>query len=1098
MEKQIHTGSGDNVGNNKIVNIINSIEPKDIRRFIDDLMHDISYRKISEAEKKINAITNIDALDNNVKSILNALKVKISLVQGKTDLPKQEIQVLLRNPALSNEVRDAVLSILIHLESHVQLESARERYLFTELKGPYSNEVFFEHLATIDEINSSFNSSEKLNFLEQEIIGLIRGSLRNRDFKTAYGISDYLNKNYPSENSMFFMLHCETLLFLKEIKNRHILSFDKKQKNHIDSLVSTLLKNFASDIPRYTSPLINQLYITNFTDRKLLELAQKYLNKISEVSPECAEVISKITNRTALQNTKFSLPKEIKSIETFSELGELLKTDSFDKTLLADWRGDGGKISTNDSYINALLELQVSVWLCIPQDKKAIFDLGKQAEEFLNFDAIRYKEMTPSNLIFLCEKFMDLGLPLIAVKYLEPILPDEPWLSPLLESLLQALYLSDQNDLFFKKLALFSDDEKSELVWLLEAQAYERLQKNDDAIRAIQAAIKLENKNAYSWDLLLHLYQNKNISKVDLTNMVMGIPEEIFSTYDESKIPLLNSIAKFVDHNISERVLVDWFVVNPNKLAKYLIDIHHNSLMFRSEVNKFVYLPRFCIKGVEFDDGFRKHQRILVKDIVTEHPLFLNVNSPLGKVIEKLAIGETIDDPMLGELTLTDETPAFVAAYQAAIKIRDQNNDGSDAFKLFELPPNDDDFLPYFEKILRRYSNKPSQHNPILLNPNIPLCMRGNLTHSGDYFRAAYFHLTSKETTQYINLYDQGIIDPHKVIVDIYTSIYLSLMSFISIIVKKSITIVISNYTKITLENWITDITREDYLSFDITTLGIQRITAEDIRKNLYDFIQELQLLLSIAEDENLNVVDTPENLVKIKDLIDPTIFSTIQLSYANEIPWLSIDHLLCILAQNSDFPVANMDNFLREIINSSTYKERKKSIFISLICGLSVPVFYKDIAILSCSHEKNDIYLVAKFIEKHKFPNNTSSEVLNFLSEIMRNVIIKAYLDRDILIGGRASNPIYDGYEEYVFNVCCHTATLCLEGKTAEARVALLISETLKPFYHIVSFRKLVFNLATSFSTGHFLDIEAINNELDKIITIRNDTTDSPSDTRI
>lgn len=63
------------------------------------------------------------------------------------------------------------------------------------------------------------------------------------------------------------------------------------------------------------------------------------------------------------------------------------------------------------------------------------------------------------------------------------------------------------------------------------------------------------------------------------------------------------------------------------------------------------------------------------------------------------------------------------------------------------------------------------------------------------------------------------------------------------------------------------------------------------------------------------------------------------------------------------------------------------------------------------------------------------------------------------------------------------------LREKTAEARMALLISETLEPFYQSRSLRKLVCDLATSFSTGHFLSIEAINIELERIISSKNIT---------
>ncbi len=191
MEKQIHTGSGDNVANNKIVNIINSIEPKDIKGFIADFMQDISHRKISDAEKKIDSITNIDGLDGNVKSILNALKIKADLIREKKGLRKQELQNLVRNKTLDYDVLDVTLSILLHFESKIQLDSARDRYFSAERIGQYSNEIFFEYLSTDDEIVESFNNQDKFNFLEHEVLGLIRGSLRNNNINIAYDLSKH-------------------------------------------------------------------------------------------------------------------------------------------------------------------------------------------------------------------------------------------------------------------------------------------------------------------------------------------------------------------------------------------------------------------------------------------------------------------------------------------------------------------------------------------------------------------------------------------------------------------------------------------------------------------------------------------------------------------------------------------------------------------------------------------------------------------------------------------------------------------------------------------------------------------------------------------
>jgi hypothetical protein len=144
MGKQIHTGSGDNVGNNKIVNIISNIEPKYIKGFIADLMQDISHRKISDAERKLESIANIDGVDINVKSLLNALKTKVALIQEEKGLQKQkqELQNLVRNKELDYDTLDVAFSILLHFESKIHVDTARDRYFSAEVSGPYTNEVF--------------------------------------------------------------------------------------------------------------------------------------------------------------------------------------------------------------------------------------------------------------------------------------------------------------------------------------------------------------------------------------------------------------------------------------------------------------------------------------------------------------------------------------------------------------------------------------------------------------------------------------------------------------------------------------------------------------------------------------------------------------------------------------------------------------------------------------------------------------------------------------------------------------------------------------------------------------------------------------------
>ena len=82
-------------------------------------------------------------------------------------------------------------------------------------------------------------------------------------------------------------------------------------------------------------------------------------------------------------------------------------------------------------------------------------------------------------------------------------------------------------------------------------------------------------------------------------------------------------------------------------------------------------------------------------------------------------------------------------------------------------------------------------------------------------------------------------------------------------------------------------------MSMGVSESGILWSTSEDIQRDCRDLIQGLKMLLEYAEVEALKPADTPEILVKIRDMVDDDTVYTFQLSVANDIPLLCIDHLM-------------------------------------------------------------------------------------------------------------------------------------------------------------------------------------------------------------
>ena len=1083
MTTQIHKGPGDNIAGNKYENIIHSIQARDLKTVVENIMGDICYRDFSIALDKLDILSNIDSLDSEVRSLLNALKLKVELSKGSIKSDKKELLSLHRSKSLSIDAHDVVTSILIDFESRIDTGIARERYDSLDTNNAYIKEVFFERLASTEEIQENFESLTKIDLIEQELSGLIRGSLRTQNFDLAVEISHFLNKAFPSKNSIALLFYCKSCFIVTQNQHNHFLTLKKQVKDDVDELITQLPNCFKDDDPRYTPSLINLLNITFFLDRKLIELGKQCIEKIRDIDGASADRLQNISSVTSAPVARFELPSSPLDQDDLINLHSAIEEGRVQLSDVSSWLDNGGDIQTGDGYINSFAELQLQATVCSPNDKQGVLSLGVKAKEFIELDKVRFLRLNPFAIITLCDKLIELNLSLNAVEYLSCFIHDEPWVSPLFECYLNALIACEKYELFLTKIQHLSSEDKSFMVWIREAQLYERTGEHGLSIGAARSAIQIAPNNPHAWSLLLHSSRMDGKSVDSLKEITFEIPEEVFLSYHESKLPLINEIATYIDLNIADRILVDWFVQDPDTVAFAVSQIHCNSLINRPKVTTNPYTPKHCGDGVKYTDGFTTFSHILVAGVDSSHASLLDVDSPKGKVLQSLQVGDTIDDPIVGEITVLERLPPYVAAFRLAIELRNKSNDGTDVFQLLSMPTNEDDIIPFLEKFLKRFSKGDQSQDLALSNPNIPLVMRSYYTDPSNPIKGAFNHLTLDNSTQYMKLFNEGIVNPDKVIIDIHTAVYFALIGLVSSLKNISLEIILSQQTKSSLELWIKDTLREDYLSLNLTEQGIQRQTSEDIKRDSLEFIEELQELVEFSKVEALNPSNTPDEFIKIRDVIDETVYSTLQLSVANNIPLLCIDHIMCTLSQHSKQPVVNIYSLVMDLLNSSSLEMRKKGIQLNLLRGTPLAILFNDIVELSRSADNFDIYCVAKFIEKYGVQNQPQEVSLNFLVEVVGRVTGNAYIEGGILNGGRCKDPTYDGYAEHVFNFGCGVAIKVIPGDTAEQRLALFISSLLNRFGATRDYSLLISRLASTFARGHFLDFKEINREFDSLI---------------
>ena len=213
---QNHSGPGDNINGDKIVNLYQSIAPEELQRPIELILSDIREKNLHSAKIRLETIKAQSKLDANSEIILDGLSFHLNLLEakGKKNLFNSLI-TFLKTPS-DNLTRDLCLATLIRLEVESnRSDDARERYLQIEQPGPYSQEAFYELVATADELECAYEKN-KINLSESDLNGLIRGFFRTENLPLALKIANRLNERFPSFNSKVLVVLAKGARLLNE------------------------------------------------------------------------------------------------------------------------------------------------------------------------------------------------------------------------------------------------------------------------------------------------------------------------------------------------------------------------------------------------------------------------------------------------------------------------------------------------------------------------------------------------------------------------------------------------------------------------------------------------------------------------------------------------------------------------------------------------------------------------------------------------------------------------------------------------------------------------------------------------------------------
>lgn len=1088
---QTHHGSGD-ICRDKIINICQNLAPEALRKSIELILSNVRNRKTELAKAQFEAIKTTH-LNSDGEAALNILSVHLDLIEdeAKSSVLNSLLSTFKNSPDIT--IRDLCLSALIKLDANNErIDDARERYLGAEKHLSHSQEMFYEFIATPEELEKTYQDN-RLDLDEGQLNGLIRGGLRTQSFEFSLTVANRLNEILPSFNSKVLWLVATACNLEMQLGNKHYWTVTAGLKAKITKLIDEVVLLINESKGSETRLLnIAAAYWHNIGNehQSLDAICRKYIDEIEKIRPEMATILRRLNNPNELetddleskfrkaQNDKIyrnQLLNEVFAKQEISNDDFIIAYHFSDSKILKHWIDSGGKIIGEEDIVvdfNYLILLLLAL-----SDKKHPHQIEELEKIKLFAEKIveKHKQMLPKlHPVPLLEIAKRLGnhpeLSVIACNLINPILPPaDLWASPIVESYLNALLVSQQMATLASVLSNINQAEKNAFVWRVQSCLFDLQNDYLNAINSIEEALKFDCNGLDVWYSLVSLHRKNGISDIELALVLKNIPDEFLAKKSNRAISILIELAKTGDFARAEKIILSWFINDPNNSATKITDFVNNLLFSHITKDPTDENVGDSVVGIRFKKDDEELTQLLVKQNNSNHPALLDINSELGNVLYQMKAGETNQHGMY-DLTLLERLPPFIAAYQISLRLRHTQNNGDDCFFMFSVPndPKPGELLALLERKLPKNRN-----DDIFNNSAIPFICKGDFLDRNDPVKAALHQLLTKKPAP-CALPNFGEENAIEIILDVYAITYLAITGLANGINHSSIKFLIADETRMVIEHWLT----EGYLPVDIrVNVGIWRQRSESIGTYFQEIVEAFRLILNKAEVTKPNLVDMPPFMLSLVDIVDISVYSSMCLSIANNIPWLCIDEIFAYYTMNeSGYKQVNAFKLVIEIGSSLDFEAKKDGLYLYAEQIIPYALSVKDLKLLSISNDEYAHNALAKLIYLHPKAFSNTESAIALLTELLFHVLRKAYWDGNIQKGLRIHNPNNNGYAEKVFNACCYVSMQCEDGIIAERKLAMLLSRLFIIFNEISTIIKPLIAMASAFSSGHFMDISTLN----------------------
>lgn len=1097
---QSHSGSGDNVANNKVVfethvSVINKIVPENLQTPIKDILKQIRSREFIKARDGIKFIEGMNNLSEEIKELLQLLVVKCDISEKQDGANDLALLNSIYSTSKDPMIKDLALSLIFRSEVlKFGVEHSLKRYNKTPPIGLFSRAAALQLFADKIELTEVFES-EISSLTEEEKLGLINGLFREECYEEALEASEDLYHCYDNYNSKVVLLFAKSYKLDVSLKGTDYFTLKQNKKNEVVNLIDEAISLFkeSEDIDtRFFNIFVPCLIYVKMTHKELENICLENIEQVSAISQDFCEDLKLKSGRNELSSEHpvniISKTKRDKGFEkeTINKITQKEQV-SYNELRMAkeimpfaefkDWVGKGVNIEGGFTSVGEKLN-KIFIAISIKDKDSIKTTLAELAQE----NHVELQKASSEFITMLADSMQAMGLIYdscsLMLKYIGEL--DDVWCSPLIENLIFSLYHAARYKDFLWLSERINDQDKTLDFDNIVIYTQLHFDSPDKAFKLIEN-YKHESNIEY---LRLRLL---TFIKLDRQDCIMQDVENYdYSLFFPPSRVIGNFVALLVYSNqmaAFEKIVVNWFIDSPEKNYLYISEA---CLSLVLNENKVDFNPSYDVQGlscgIQYRDGSKTLTKLISNQKKFSNPYILNPDTALAISLTNAKAGDKLNVGFKS-IVVEEIIPPYVAIHRLAIQIRDEFNDGSDSFQTFSVPNDPEELMQQLKISLSVKHSSVESLQKIISNDIAPLSFRMFLIEKSDHVKAALSLLLNK------NSFMKGFIDSGEehceaFCTDLITIVYSCLTSFSKFFIGKNIKLYIMQEDIDAINNWIERIDRDKYMVLGESESGKMFFnTAKDIREHFGSFLSNLREICSIVYPLNL----IPDNYSQEAiDLVESFGQNYPKQVYAYKncgLSYFSIDSQNCFLTKSLvPINLANASKIFHDAREYVAFSEREEGLFLHIHGAMPYPLMINDFIELSISeNDENGLHL-SSLIKKYAGNYNNNIKLPHFMGVLMANYCDKSLNHWD-LNGLIYKNNPFGPRVDRVFNAAATAIISSNEPGDKETKIAKFFVSLF--FYNnfIKGFVGLVNHLAYDFCRGHFLNVSRVRKQIGRVL---------------